>query len=96
MLMSDMGVIDSVFVISLAFLALSLMVFLIFFVPVLVQLSKTLEAVQTLINIFKNYIESVNHQMADASKNMSKLGSYITELASTLGEGVSDLVFNKK
>lgn len=95
-MLSEMGVIDSIFVVSLAFLSLSLIVFLIFFVPVLVQLSKTLEAVQTLINIFKDYVEGLNHQMADATKSMSKLGNYLIELAGTLGEGVSDLVFNKK
>lgn len=67
-----MTVIDIVFVVSLSFLALSLLIFLIFFIPVLVQLSKLLESIRILVDIVKEYVESVHNKINNAKQGVAK------------------------
>lgn len=92
----EASLIDTIFVISLSFLALSLIIFMIFFVPVLVQLAKTLEALQTLINIAKDYVVGINDKLHAATHSLNKVGGYLTEMVTILGEGLNDLFFASK
>lgn len=90
----NMEIIDLVLVISLAFLALSSVIFIIFFVPVLIQLARTLEALHTLITLLKDYVVAVNNKINSAGQTLSQAGAFLFNLGSSLGEGFIDLVGN--
>jgi len=91
-----MSPIDIVFVVSLSILSLSFIVFLVFFIPVLIQLAKTLEAAQTLVNIAKDYMVGINSKVNSLGHNLTKLGAYMGEMTGTLTDGLLNLVFSKK
>lgn len=91
-----MSAIDIVFVISLSILSLSFLVFLFFFIPVLIQLAKTLEAAQTLVNIARDYMVGFNSKINSIGNSIAKLGSYATDTISSFGETLIKIVFRKK
>ena len=91
-----MSTIDIVFVVSLSILSLSFIVFLVFFIPVLIQLAKTLEAAQTLVNIAKDYMVGINSKVNSLGHNLSKLGSYMGDLTGSFADTLIKLVFSKK
>ncbi|MBT6844008.1 MAG: hypothetical protein HOA17_09510 [Candidatus Melainabacteria bacterium] len=92
----ETSVIDIIFICSLAFLALSMIVFLIFFVPVLVQLTKVLESLRSLIDIGKDYVQGIQNKLNSAGQNVGKLADYLTALGGTVGTALFDLVFSNK
>lgn len=91
-----MSTIDIIFVVSLSILSLSFIVFLVFFIPVLIQLAKTLEAAQTLVNIARDYMVGINSKVNSLSHNLTKLGSYMGEMTGTLADTLLKIVFSKK
>ena len=91
-----MSPIDIVFVVSLSILSLSFIVFLVFFIPVLIQLAKTLEAAQTLVNIAKDYMVGINSKVNSLSQNLTKLASYMGEVTGTFADTLLNIVFPKK
>ena len=92
----ETSVIDIIFICSLAFLALSMIIFLIFFIPVLVQLTKVLESLRSLIDIGKDYVQGIQNKLNDAGHNVGKLVNYVTALGGTIGSALVDLVFSTK
>jgi uncharacterized protein YoxC len=90
------SIIDIVFVTSLAFLALSMIIFLVFFVPVLVQLAKVLESLKSLVDIARDYVEGVRSKINNAGHNVAKLLDYASALSSTIGKAALDLIFSAK
>jgi predicted PurR-regulated permease PerM len=91
-----MSTIDLVFVISLSILSLSFLVFLFFFIPVLIQLAKTLEAAQSLVNIARDYMVGFNSKINSIGNSIAKLGSYATDTVTNLGDTLIKLLFRKK
>lgn len=92
----ETSLIDTVFIISLAFLALSSIVFLIFFIPVLIELTKVLESVRSLVDIGKDYVQGIQNRINDAGQNITKLANYVSTLTKTVGDAFLDLVFSVK
>lgn len=84
----DVDVVNTIFVISLVLLSVSFVVFLIFFIPVLVQITKTLEAIQTIATLLKEYSLTLNEKLNDASEGFNK----IKDLALNLSGSFLDLV----
>lgn len=91
-----MSTIDIIFVISLSILSLSFIVFLVFFIPVLIQLAKTLEAAQTLVNIAKDYMVGINSKVNSLGHKLNKLGSYMGEMTGTFADAILSIIFSKK
>lgn len=92
----DRDLLDLALVISLGVLAFSSLLFLAFFIPVLIQLAKTLEAAYALIAVFKNYALSVHQSLDSAKQGAIKMASYVSEVFSSLVDGVTDLFLKKK
>lgn len=91
----ETSTIDTIFIISLAFLALSSVVFLIFFIPVLVQLTKVLESLRSLVEIARDYVEGIQNKIHDAGANVGKLVEYFSALGGTVGEALFELIFSR-
>ncbi|MDD9899073.1 MAG: hypothetical protein OXU45_08770 [Candidatus Melainabacteria bacterium] len=90
------SIIDIVFVSSLALLTLATIIFLVFFVPVLVQLAKVLESLKALVDIGRDYVEGVRNKINNAGHNVGKLLDYASALSSTLGKAALDLIFSSR
>jgi predicted PurR-regulated permease PerM len=69
----DMDIVNTVFVVSLVLLTICFIVFLAFFIPVLIQVTKTLEAIQTIATLLKQYSLNINDKLSDASESFGKL-----------------------
>jgi predicted PurR-regulated permease PerM len=91
----DMDIVNTVFVVSLVLLTISLIVFLAFFIPVLIQITKTLEAIQTIASLLKQYSLSINDKLTDASESFSKLKDVALNLSSSLLDMVLNLIKKK-
>lgn len=89
-------ILDLVLVTSLGILAVSSVVFLSFFIPVLIQFSKTLEASHALLSVFKNYAVALQDSVGNAKKGAAKMASYVSEFVGSITESVVDLFFKKK
>jgi len=83
--MMEASNLDLVVVIALCFMAFSTLVFLIFFVPVLIQLAKTLESVRALIETLRDYSKGLGFGFNSAGENLSKLGASLGSILSGLG-----------
>lgn len=74
--MENFSTLDLILVAAFCFYALSFLVFLIFFIPVLIQLARTLEAAQVLLNTVKAYEENAKNGLGsifNSLKNFSNL-----------------------
>lgn len=94
--MINQEVLDTVLVFSLAILAATSVIYLVFFIPVLIQLSKTLKALYSLIAVFENYAISLQNSVDSAKKSALKLVSYVGEVFGSVAESVTDIFFKKK
>ncbi len=92
----DMNVIDIVLVVSLSFLALSAIVFLSFFIPVLVQLAKVLESMKVLLDLVNSYVEGIQNKLNSATDSVGKVMSYVSNLGSALTNGLLNMFSSKK
>lgn len=99
----DSSLIDVFLVAALGLIAISVFIFLIFFIPVLIQIAKTLEAVQTIVNTFRNYLISITSEFdkvlhsldGAAEKFASGLGKAGVQMATTaagMASGLKDFV----
>jgi predicted PurR-regulated permease PerM len=91
----DMELVNTIFVISLVLLTICFIIFLAFFIPVLIQITKTLEAIQTIASLLKAYSLSINEKITDATEGFSKLKSTAINLFGTLLDAVLSLVKKK-
>lgn len=91
----DISAIDLVLIVSLSFLALSSIIFLVFFIPVLVQLTKVLSELKTLINLVNHYVEAVHNKLNSATSSVNKAFGYVSNLGSSLLDTFMG-VFSKK
>ena len=91
----DMNLVNTVFAIGLVIFSLCFVVFLCFFIPVLVQLTKTLEAIQTIATLLKEYSINLNHKLSDASETFDKVKGVALNLASSLLDTVLNLIKKK-
>ena len=92
----DMNIIDIVLVVSLGILALSTIIFLSFFIPVLVQLKKVLESLKLLMDLVNDYIEGIHNKIHSVGDNVSKVMNYVSSLGSAVFNRLLDLVSFKK
>ncbi len=92
----DTNIIDIVLVASLGLLAVSAIVFLSFFIPVLVQLSKVLASLKVLIDLVNNYVEGIHNKLHSAGDSVSKAMSYVSNLGSSLTNGLLNMFSSKK
>ncbi len=90
-----MELVNTIFVISLVLLTICFIVFLAFFIPVLIQITKTLEALQTIASLLKAYSLSINDKITDATEGFSKLKNIAVNLFGTLLDAVLSLVKKK-
>jgi predicted PurR-regulated permease PerM len=91
-----MNVLDIVLVVSLACLAFCSLIFTVFFVPVLIQLTKTLKTLRELINIFKNYVHGIESNFCRASQTVKSLGSYLSSLLAATISGLTEFFSSHK
>lgn len=91
----DMELVNTIFVISLVLLTICFIIFLAFFIPVLIQITKTLEAIQTIASLLKAYSLSINEKITDATEGLSKLKGAAVNLFGTLLDAVLSLVKKK-
>jgi len=86
----DMNLVNTVFAIGLVVFSLCFVVFLVFFIPVLIQITKTLEAIQTVATLLKEYSLNLNAKLNDASETFGKL----KDLAINLCGSFLDILLN--
>lgn len=92
----DISTIDLILVISLSFLALSSIIFLVFFIPVLVQLTKVLAELKTLINLVNHYVEAVHNKLHSATNTVSQAFSYVSNMGTSLVDTLMSVFSSKK
>ena len=85
-----MNLVNTVFAIGLVVFSLCFVVFLVFFIPVLIQITKTLEAIQTVATLLKEYSLNLNAKLNDASETFGKL----KDLAINLCGSFLDILLN--
>jgi uncharacterized protein YoxC len=71
------NLLDITLVVSLGILAFSSIVFLIFIVPVLVQLTKTLEAANALVTTLRDYTKGITSGISSIGEGVMELGSKV-------------------
>jgi uncharacterized protein YoxC len=86
----DMDLVNTIFVISLVVLSICFVVFLAFFIPVLIQVTRTLEAIQTIATLLKEYSLNLNTKLTEASEGFGK----VKDLALNMFGSVIDIVLN--
>ena len=92
----DTSTLDLVLILSLSFLAFSSIVFLVFFIPVLVQLTKVLAELQTLISLVNHYVEAVHNKLNSATASVNKAFGYVSNIGASLFGTVMDTFSSKK
>ncbi len=92
----DANIIDIALVVSLSFLALCAIIFLIYFIPVLIQLAKLLEATRTLVGLATEYVENIQNKINSVGDNISKFSNYVSGICSSVTHGVMDMIFARK
>lgn len=90
----DASLIDVVLVVSLSFLAISFLVFIMFFVPVLIQITKTLESAQALIDLLKDYSQGISNEMQKVSNGLSHTVSGVSQQLSKAGGLVASIILS--
>lgn len=91
----DMNLVNTVFAIGLVIFSVSFVVFLFFFIPVLVQLTKTLEAIQTIASLLKEYSLTLNHKLNDASESFDKIKGIAINLCGSFLDVILNLIKKK-
>ncbi len=89
------NILDLVLVVSLAILALTSIVFLIFLVPVFIQLTKTLEAANALVTTLRDYTHGLTSGIGSISESVIEFGSKIANFVVSLKDSLFS-VFNKR
>ena len=85
-------ILDIVLVSSLAVLSFSFLVFLFYFVPVLMQIAKTFEALQSLLNITKHTIHDIGDKFKSASKQACSLKDRVASIFAGLKAGIENFI----
>ena len=80
----DPNFVNMIFVISLVLLAICFIVFLSFFIPVMIQIAKTLEAIQTIASLLKEYSLNFNDKLSEATEGLSKFRKLAFDLCGSL------------
>ena len=62
----DSNILDTILVVSLSLMAVSSLIFLVYFIPVLIQLAKTLEALRELTGYFRDYVKGITSELGKA------------------------------
>ena len=83
---------DVVLVSSLAVLSFSFLIFLFYFVPVLIQITKTFEALQSLLNITKHTINDIGDKFKQVSEKAGSLQTKIKSVFAGLKAGIENFV----
>ena len=91
----DMDLVNTIFVISLVLLTVCFIVFLAFFIPVLIQITKTLEAIQTIATLLKEYSLNLNTKLNEASEGFGKLKDLALNLCSSFLDILLGLIKKK-
>jgi uncharacterized protein YoxC len=91
----DADLVNLVFVYSLILLTICFVVFLIFFIPVLVQITRTLEAIETIAALVKDYSLSVKEKLDDAGELLAKVKGLTLNLTSSLLDTVLTILKKK-
>ncbi len=79
----DPNFVNIIFVVSLILLAICFIVFLAFFIPVLIQVTKTLQAIQTIATLLKEYSLNFNEKLSEASEGFDKVKSLALNVLSS-------------
>ncbi len=90
------NILDITLVVSLAVLAFSSLVFLVFMVPVLVQLTKTLEAANSLVSTLRDYSRGLTSGISSIGESIMQLGSRIFGFWGGLESGIKEFLFGTK
>lgn len=70
-------IIDQILVISLSITAIVSLIFLVFVIPILVQMARAFELVNSLLTLTKNSASEVSLRVSGAAKNAEKLSNNI-------------------
>jgi len=80
----ESNVLDTILVVSLSLMAVSSLIFLVYFIPVLIQLAKTLEALRELTGYFRDYVKGITSEVGKAfGMAEGALGGLVGMLASS-------------
>ncbi|MCE2929756.1 MAG: hypothetical protein LW817_09040 [Candidatus Caenarcaniphilales bacterium] len=85
----NLSTFDLIFLVSFTIYAVCLVIFLVYFIPVLIQLSKTLEAAQILLNTVKNYELSAKNKVLSMVSSIGSLGSILSNKFKDLTDLIS-------
>ena len=85
----NLSTFDLIFLVSFTIYAVCLVIFLVYFIPVLIQLSKTLEAAQILLNTVKNYELSAKSKVLSLASSIGNLGSIVSSKFKDLTDLIS-------
>lgn len=84
----DSSALDLILVISLSILAFCLLVFLFFFVPILIQLNKAMESVNSLLDLLNDYARGAKNELSKTfnslSDNLKHAGGHVLDFALSL------------
>jgi hypothetical protein len=90
------NLLDTTLVYSLAILAFSSIIFLIFMVPVLVQLCKVLEAANSLITTVRDYTRGITSGISSIGQNIFQVGSKLAGAFGMVETGIKEFLFGSK
>ncbi len=90
------SLLDQTLVISLGILAFTSVVFLIFIVPVLVQLTKTLEAANSLITTVRDYSRGISSGISGIGESIFQIGSKLAGVFGLVQSGIKEFLFGSK
>jgi|GEM_PF-3447048 len=90
------NLLDTTLVVSLAVLAVSSLIFLIFLVPVLVQLTKTLEAANALITTVRDYSRGITSGISSIGESLFQVGSKLAGAFGFVESSIKEFLFGSK
>ncbi len=99
----DSNLLDVFLVVSLCVIAVTSLIFVLYFVPVLIQLAKTLEAAQSLLNTVRNYFGGIGDEFEKIKEifegffsgfgtGLGKTSSGLTEVIVLLKDWIDDFM----
>jgi hypothetical protein len=83
-----METLDFVLIVSLSLLSVCFIVFLAFFIPVLIQLARVFDSLNTILVISKDSLQNVVNKVTSASSKAEQFGQNISQGFKSIFAGV--------
>ncbi|MEB3315361.1 MAG: hypothetical protein VKK32_04020 [Candidatus Melainabacteria bacterium] len=84
-----METLDFVLIVSLSLLSVCFIVFLAFFIPVLIQLARVFDSLNTILVISKDSLQNVVNKVTSASSKAEQLGQNISQGFKSILAGIT-------